>query len=189
MAFQIIMGLVCGAICGALAAHKGRSVIIWVLLGFLFGLIPLIIILCLANLKEQRARHDRDRRERARLREQVKQEKIKNESFRQYTATRLDTHDQALGMNSRAQPALAAGETEAPPPIAVEVAGHVQPTQEAQAIWYYESNGESRGPVSEMVIRGFLKSNRLRPETLLWKEGLAAWTPSREIQEFQGGVL
>ena len=38
--------------CCSIANEKGRSSIIWLILGFLFGIIALFIIACLPNKKE-----------------------------------------------------------------------------------------------------------------------------------------
>ena len=46
----LIGGVVMAVICGFVAQSKGRSVALWVVLGFVFGLIALII---LAFLKKQ----------------------------------------------------------------------------------------------------------------------------------------
>jgi 4-hydroxybenzoate polyprenyltransferase len=48
--FFLIGGIVMAVICGFVAQSKGRSVVMWVVLGFVFGLIALII---LAFLKKQ----------------------------------------------------------------------------------------------------------------------------------------
>jgi peptidoglycan/LPS O-acetylase OafA/YrhL len=49
-AYFLIAGVVMAAICGWIASTKGRSVVLWAVLGFCFGLIALIII---AVLKKQ----------------------------------------------------------------------------------------------------------------------------------------
>src|SRR5438477_7354663 len=77
---------------GTVAYFKGRNVLGWTLLGLL-GWVPLVIVACLPNLKEQAAREAHIAEENRRLREQLRQERIKSESFRQHTAARLDVHD------------------------------------------------------------------------------------------------
>ena len=78
----LIVGVICAVICGFVAASKGRSVVAWVILGFLFGIIPLIIVACLSNLTAQRQRDSYIDEENRRLREQLRQERIKGETFR-----------------------------------------------------------------------------------------------------------
>ena len=49
------------------------------------------------------------RADRRRLREQLRQERMKNEAYRRHAASRLDLHDRALGMDTRQSSALPAG--------------------------------------------------------------------------------
>ncbi len=101
-----------------IARTKGRTGVGWgVGLGFaslspLIAIILLVVLCCLPNMKTQRAKEQRIERENRRLREQLRQEQIKGESFRQHAATRLDAHDGHLGVDTRntlpdAQPAHA----------------------------------------------------------------------------------
>ena len=101
MALQLIIMAVCGAIAAAIASHKGRSVVGWFFGGFFLGLIGIIIVACLANLKEQRAHRQHTENERRRLREQLRQERLKTESFRRYSMERLDSHDEILDVDTR----------------------------------------------------------------------------------------
>jgi hypothetical protein len=52
-AVLLVPSIVFAVICGILANSKGRSVAGWAALGFFFGLIPLIILAFLKNLKGQ----------------------------------------------------------------------------------------------------------------------------------------
>jgi hypothetical protein len=106
LAIVLISRLVFAIICAAIASSKGRSVVGWFFVGLLADLIGLIIILCMSNLKEQQAYREATAREQHRLREQLRQEQMKTESFRRYTMTRLDTHDEALGLDTRTATAL-----------------------------------------------------------------------------------
>ena len=45
----LIWGIIFGIACGYIANEKGRSAGAWLILGFLFGLIALIIIVCLPD--------------------------------------------------------------------------------------------------------------------------------------------
>src|SRR5688572_23989710 len=38
--------------------------------------------------------------------------------------------------------------------------------------WYYEIDGERRGPVSSAQLRQLAVAGKLRPQHLIWKEGL-----------------
>lgn len=45
----LIWGIIFGIGCGYIANEKSRSAGLWAILGFLFGLIALIIIICLPD--------------------------------------------------------------------------------------------------------------------------------------------
>jgi len=119
----LLIGGFFGGICAAIASSKGRSVIGWFFGGFFlgfiifpfFGIIMIILVACLPNLKEKQRREEAIDRENRRLREQLMQEQIKNEAFRRHAAARLDNHDVQLGVDTRsAAPLLGAGFPGAP---------------------------------------------------------------------------
>lgn len=101
-----IILLIFGIICAAIANSKGRSVVAWFFIGFFFGILGLIILLVIGNPKEARQKEMEMETEQRRLREQLRQERIKNDQFRKHTQVRLDTHDNALGLETRSTPAL-----------------------------------------------------------------------------------
>ena len=43
--------------------------------------------------------------------------------------------------------------------------------------WYYVENGQQAGPVEEAQLAELIQSGRLRGDTLVWHEGMAAWQP------------
>jgi len=43
--------------------------------------------------------------------------------------------------------------------------------------WYYVENGQQAGPVEETQLAELVQSGRLREDTLVWHEGMAAWQP------------
>ena len=47
--------------------------------------------------------------------------------------------------------------------------------------WYYAVNNEQKGPVSEADLKGQLAASRIPSDTLVWKDGMANWTPANEI--------
>jgi uncharacterized membrane protein len=55
--------------------------------------------------------------------------------------------------------------------------------------WYYAENNEQRGPVLEADLKGLLTSNKVPADTLVWKEGMANWTPATEIASLQTPVV
>lgn len=53
--------------------------------------------------------------------------------------------------------------------------------------WYYGENGQQIGPVSESDLGALMMSGRIGPATLLWREGMAQWSPLAQISA-QGGL-
>jgi hypothetical protein len=43
--------------------------------------------------------------------------------------------------------------------------------------WYYAENNEQKGPVSEEDFEQLAASGTITPQTLVWHEGMAAWSP------------
>lgn len=49
--------------------------------------------------------------------------------------------------------------------------------------WYYGQNGVQKGPVSQDVMRQLIASRQLRPDDLVWREGMANWEPLASVRE------
>jgi uncharacterized membrane protein len=47
--------------------------------------------------------------------------------------------------------------------------------------WYYAENNEQKGPVVESDLKGMLSTHKLPADALVWKEGMAAWTPASQV--------
>jgi hypothetical protein len=65
---------------------------------------------------------------------------------------------------------------------AVRIEGLFQPTEEAEIVdeaepaeWFFSQEGRRLGPVPLGALRRLAESGRLRPEELVWKEGMAGW--------------
>jgi hypothetical protein len=43
--------------------------------------------------------------------------------------------------------------------------------------WYYAENNDRRGPVDEAAFGNLVRGGTIRPETLVWRDGMANWTP------------
>ena len=43
--------------------------------------------------------------------------------------------------------------------------------------WYYAENNDRRGPIEETVFEELLRNGTIKPETLVWREGMANWLP------------
>jgi len=98
---QLQLAAVLGGITAGVAVHKGRSAVGWFFVGFLTGCIGLIIVLCMSNVHDQNATLGNMETETRRLREQLKHEQLRNDSFQSYMRHRVDAHDGVLGMNTR----------------------------------------------------------------------------------------
>ncbi len=190
LAVQLIILTIFGAVCAAIASSKGRSTVGWFFAGFFGGLIGLIIILCLSNLKDEQRYREHAAAERRRLNEQLRQERMKNESFRRYAGSRIDAHDRALGVDTRANPELlAAGPGGVPPPTLAEGGAAmppVPPPGAPAATWFYEVAGTPRGPVPRSRLVDLLRSGEVSPESLVWSEGMADWLPASQVAGLEG---
>jgi len=199
---QLVILVIFGAICALVARSKGRNAFGWFFAGFFGGLIGLIIILVIGDARgdmRHRARADRERRL---LREQLRQERLKNESFRRHSTARLDRHDRSLGMNTRqaggmpqalpGAPASRGGAGGAgrltggaPAGAAPEASGGGPPPVSAQKEWYYEIEGEPKGPVPAAEIESLLRRRQLGSTTLVWHDGLDDWVPAGRTPAFR----
>jgi hypothetical protein len=186
----LIVGLICGGACALIAHGKGRSPIAWFFIGLLLGVIGVVMSLVSSNRKQidyTRIQQDQENR---RLREQLRQERIKHETLRDYTMRRLDAHDQVLGVDTRSLQALPAENAQnllptAEVAIPASPAAASQPAPPHSNAWYFEQNGETRGPVPSEVIHAMLAENQLTGTTLLWADHLPDWRPAALIPEFQ----
>jgi hypothetical protein len=52
----------------------------------------------------------------------------------------------------------------------------------SEAIWYYAQDDREHGPVSAAYIAGMARTGKLRPEDLVWREGMEDWRPARSIK-------
>ncbi len=43
--------------------------------------------------------------------------------------------------------------------------------------WYYVDNGQQAGPVEETEFPNLIRTGKLQPGTLIWREGMANWEP------------
>ena len=47
--------------------------------------------------------------------------------------------------------------------------------------WYYMEGGQQKGPISEDELRTLASSGRIRPDDLVWSEGMAEWSQARNL--------
>ncbi len=182
MAVILIIKLIFGGICAAIASSKGRSGVAWFFIGFLLDLIGLIIVLVMSNLAEERRRFEQISADRRRLKEQLRQEQLKGESFRRYASERIDTHDRVLGVDTKRAASLGTG---APPPVPALPRADLSET-DVEADWYYERGGQQQGPVPKSKLEALLRSGELGPTTLVWTESMEEWTPATKVPDLGG---
>jgi len=52
--------------------------------------------------------------------------------------------------------------------------------------WYYVDEGKQAGPVSDEQLNEMFRSGKLKPGTLVWREGMADWAPYGDVR---GGMV
>jgi len=55
------------------------------------------------------------------------------------------------------------------------------------ASWFYASEGKQQGPYPEAQFRDLIAQGVVRPDTLVWSEGMAGWQKAAEIPGLIGG--
>jgi uncharacterized RDD family membrane protein YckC len=48
--------------------------------------------------------------------------------------------------------------------------------------WYYTDQGQQTGPVNDAQFEELVRSGKIQPDTLVWREGMAAWQSYREVK-------
>jgi hypothetical protein len=62
-------------------------------------------------------------------------------------------------------------------------AGSGPPPLPGQASYFVALDGKQSGPHPMDDLRQRAASGALTPETLVWKQGMAAWTPASQVDE------
>lgn len=171
--FYVIWGVACAAI----ANSRGRNAAGWFFIGLFTTCIGLVLVLVLPDLKVQEAERRRQEQENRRLREALSKERQVADQRHGHIERRLSVHDQAIGVDTSATPALA--DAAAAPALPASASG---------ARWYYARGKERMGPVSEETVRHLLQAGAIRGDTLVWREGMADWTKAAGVDEFRGDV-
>lgn len=98
---QLAIGAIMGTIASVIAVKKNRSGVGWFFGGFFLGIIGIVIVALLKDPDEESKYKAYVENENRRLKEQLYQEKLKNETFRQHAMERLDKHDEQLGIDTK----------------------------------------------------------------------------------------
>ncbi|MHC4644791.1 MAG: DUF4339 domain-containing protein [Planctomycetota bacterium] len=182
----LLIAIIFGVICALIAHHKGRNPIGWFFIGFFTGIIGIIISLVVPNLKEAEQKHAHVQMEQRRLREQLRQERLKNEQFRKYTQVRLDTHDEALKIDTRhigplleeanVRPILENGQELSEEAVYVEADAR-------RGGWYYQEGDAAVGPFALEKLKQLVKEGKIGSLTYVWHESLDEWTAASRVSE------
>jgi len=55
------------------------------------------------------------------------------------------------------------------------------PNQLGMSQWYYALNEQQQGPVEEAELKSLFSSGTIKPDTLIWREGMNDWVPYGEV--------
>src|SRR5664279_1724829 len=58
----------------------------------------------------------------------------------------------------------------------------------ADRSWFYASGGQQNGPYPEAQFRELIAAGAVRPESLVWSEGMAGWQKAGEIPGLLAGA-
>src|SRR6516162_9401737 len=47
--------------------------------------------------------------------------------------------------------------------------------------WYYVSGGQQAGPVDDAQMEGLVRAGQVRPDSLVWHEGMPNWLPYGQV--------
>ncbi len=159
--------IVMAVICALIAHSKGRSVLIWGLLGFVFSCFALVFCLLADDLSEAARSREAQRQAQRRWKERQKGDRHRLGDLERRFMGRLDAHDLVLGLDTRDISAPMARPASLEPP--------------ERPSWFYEEAGATAGPVSRRALQSLLAAGAVDRDTLVWTEGMSDWAPLDEI--------
>ena len=166
------------AIISAIVAHaRGRSAIGWFVVGLLLNCFALILLIVLPDLKveeEENLRRSKLRGEVRRLREQLTQERARNDERFRETSMRLDSHDGHLGIDTRPPPLVPDA-----PMAAIMASDH--PYARVEWFWARPDASTHEEPVSLAGLAELWRDGIIGDRTLVWSEQLPAWTELDQV--------
>ncbi len=59
---------------------------------------------------------------------------------------------------------------------------------DAQAVWWFEQDGKQAGPVTAAALGRLVEEGRVLPAHLVWKDGMAGWTPLSSVSELAAAL-
>ena len=54
--------------------------------------------------------------------------------------------------------------------------------------WFYAAGGQQQGPVDDVQLDALITSGQVKPDTLVWHEGMPNWQPLRDARPASGGA-
>lgn len=60
------------------------------------------------------------------------------------------------------------------------------PPLQVAAVYFIAINGVQAGPFELGLLKGKVSSGELKPETLVWRQGMANWSPAKDVGELSG---
>ncbi|WP_159055929.1 DUF4339 domain-containing protein, partial [Thermobifida fusca] len=96
-----------------------------------------------------------------------------------------DNPDGAMGSGMGIGMGMAMGQQMAAAfqPGAQQSAAPAGPPPLPQEQWYLAVNGQQQGPFPTAALHSHVANGTLTPDTLVWKNGMAQWTPARQVPE------
>ena len=181
-----LVAILSGVICAMIADSRGRSALGWFALGFFLPCLAQVILLVIPDEQEERRRRDSLDQENRRLREMVRKDRQVGDRRHEETLRRLDTHDRAIGIDTRGPETLElegdgdAAAISPPNPPATPAERSVR-----QHLWFYVQDDERQGPVGFGRMRELWEDGVVDAGTLIWREGLEEWLPLAQLTELE----
>ena len=181
---EFLVLLAFGAACAAIAGQRGRNPVAWFFLGFIFNCFALILLLVLPDMQELEDRQQTSDDQARRLREELAQERQRNQSFRGHVKARLDVHDAALQIDTREQTPVTELPAPPPPPSAAE---QMDVPQEG---WFVaEAGGTADGPLGLADMLARVDDGSLGKSSLIWNaEYEDEWIPLGDTPLAEGNA-
>ncbi len=164
----LLINGVFGFICSSIASGRGRDAVGWFFVGFIFGCLPIIILLALPDLKQEGEQRRRLMNENRRLRETVRKNRMVADQRYDATEKRLKAHDRALGVDTRPFDELSEHEK---PPELPQAAGSDFEAHE----WFYAIGNERVGPVPFESVCDAWRGGDIHLASLVWRTGFDDW--------------
>ena len=57
------------------------------------------------------------------------------------------------------------------------------PSIPQDTVWYLVIDNAQAGPFNEEALKQIIKNNLIKPDTLVWKSGMAQWMPASSVPE------